>query len=84
LLRVTVCSRFPPDPVNLPVFTSTTVIASVRSITRVPPDGSHTFAIQRLGQLLVDAVHANTSGRREDTVSYLVIPRTNSGATDLT
>src|SRR5882762_1912245 len=43
LFLVTVCSRFPPDPVNLPVLTSTTVIASVRSITKVPPDGSHTL-----------------------------------------
>src|SRR4030081_1835399 len=43
LLRVTVCSRLPPAPVNLPVLTSTTVIASVRSMTRYPPDGSHTL-----------------------------------------
>ena len=40
---MTVCSRLPPDPVNFPVFTSTTVIASVRSITSEPPDGSHTL-----------------------------------------
>ena len=34
LLRVTVSSRLPPAPVYLPVLTSTTVIASVRSMTR--------------------------------------------------
>ena len=34
LLRVTVSSRLPPEPVNLPVLTSMTVIASVRSMTR--------------------------------------------------
>ncbi len=34
LFLVTVSSRFPPEPVNFPVFTSTTVIASVRSMTR--------------------------------------------------
>src|SRR5690606_39722906 len=28
---------------NLPVLTSMTVIASVRSITRVPPEGNHTL-----------------------------------------
>ena len=43
LLRVTVSSRLPPAPVNLPVLTSTTVIASVRSMMSVPPDGSHTL-----------------------------------------
>ena len=43
LLRVTVSSRLPPAPVNLPVLTSMTVIASVRSMISVPPDGSHTF-----------------------------------------
>ena len=43
LFLVTVCSRLPPDPVNFPVFTSTTVIASVRSITSDPPDGSQTL-----------------------------------------
>src|SRR5699024_9581276 len=39
LLRVTVSSSFPPEPVNLPVLTSTTVIASVRSMTSDPPEG---------------------------------------------
>ena len=43
LFLVTVSSRLPPEPVNLPVLTSTTVIASVRSITREPPEGSHTL-----------------------------------------
>ena len=39
LFRVTVCSRLPPEPTNLPVLTSMTVIASVRSITSEPPEG---------------------------------------------
>ena len=43
LFLVTVSSRFPPWPVNLPVLTSMTVIASVRSMTSDPPLGSHTF-----------------------------------------
>ncbi len=43
LLRVTVSSRFPPCPTNLPVLTSTTIIASVRSITSEPPLGSQTL-----------------------------------------
>ncbi len=43
LFLVTVCSRLPPWPVNLPVFTSMTVIASVVSITSEPPLGSQTF-----------------------------------------
>ena len=43
LLRVTVSSRFPPAPVNLPVLTSMTVMASVRSMTSVPPEGSQTL-----------------------------------------
>ena len=38
-VRVTVSSRLPPAPVYFPVLTSTTVIASVRSMTRLPPDG---------------------------------------------
>ena len=43
LFLVTVSSRFPPEPTNLPVLTSTTVMASVRSITSEPPDGSQTL-----------------------------------------
>ena len=43
LFFVTVSSRLPPAPVNFPVLTSTTVIASVRSMTREPPEGSHTL-----------------------------------------
>ena len=43
LFFVTVSSRLPPEPVNLPVLTSTTVIASVRSMTSEPPEGSHTL-----------------------------------------
>ncbi len=43
LFLVTVSSRLPPEPVNFPVLTSTTVIASVRSMIREPPEGSHTL-----------------------------------------
>ena len=43
LFLVTVSSRLPPAPVNLPVLTSTTVMASVRSMTSEPPDGSQTL-----------------------------------------
>ena len=43
LFLVTVSSRLPPEPTNLPVLTSTTVIASVRSMTSEPPEGSHTL-----------------------------------------
>src|SRR4030088_2958317 len=56
LLRVTVCSRLPPCPVNLPVLTSLTGMASVVSITREPPRGGPPPALQRLGDLLVDPV----------------------------
>ena len=40
---MTVSSRLPPEPVNLPVLTSTTVIASVRSMISEPPEGSQTL-----------------------------------------
>ena len=43
LFLVTVSSRLPPEPTNLPVLTSTTVIASVRSMTSEPPEGSQTL-----------------------------------------
>ena len=43
LFLVTVSSRLPPWPVNFPVLTSTTVMASVRSMTSEPPLGSHTL-----------------------------------------
>ena len=43
LFLVTVSSRLPPWPVNFPVLTSTTVIASVRSMTSEPPLGSQTL-----------------------------------------
>ena len=36
-------SRLPPEPTNLPVLTSMTVIASVRSMTSEPPEGSQTL-----------------------------------------
>jgi hypothetical protein len=42
LLRYTVSSRF-DRPTFLPVFTSITVSASVRSMMSEPPDGSQTF-----------------------------------------
>src|SRR6201995_2130196 len=56
LLRVTVSSRFPPWPVNLPVFTSTTVIASVLSMTSEPPAGQPPLALEGFGELLADPV----------------------------
>ncbi len=40
---MTVSSRLPPDPTNFPVLTSTTVMASVRSMTSEPPEGSQTL-----------------------------------------
>ena len=43
LFLVTVCSRLPPWPVNFPVFTSMTVMASVWSMTSEPPLGSQTL-----------------------------------------
>ncbi len=43
LFLVTVSSRLPPWPVNLPVLTSITTIASVRSMTSDPPLGSQTL-----------------------------------------
>src|SRR5581483_7239459 len=43
LFFVTVSSRLPPLPVNFPVLTSTTIIASVRSMTRYPPEGNQTL-----------------------------------------
>ena len=61
LFFVTVSSRLPPEPVNLPVLTSTTVIASVRSMTSEPPDGQPHLALQRLGDLLVDPVLRRTT-----------------------
>ena len=39
LLEVTVSSSEPPEPVNLPVLTSMTVMASVRSKISEPPEG---------------------------------------------
>ena len=62
LFLVTVCSRLPPAPVNLPVLTSTTVMASVRSITSVPPDGSQTLRSIALANCSSMRCTANTSG----------------------
>ena len=56
LFFVTVSSRLPPEPMNLPVLTSTTVIASVRSMTSEPPRRQPDLAVHGLGELLVDAV----------------------------
>ena len=85
LFLVTVCSRLPPDPVNLPVLTSTTVIASVRSITSVPPDGSHTLRSIALASCSSMRCTAKTSAacplRRG---SYFVSFETSSGATEFT
>ncbi|SIN00184.1 Uncharacterised protein [Mycobacteroides abscessus subsp. abscessus] len=50
LFLVTVSSRLPPEPVNLPVFTSITVIASVRSMTREPPEGRNTLRSRALAR----------------------------------
>src|SRR6266702_2951289 len=61
LLRVTVSSRLPPWPVNLPVFTSTTVIASVLSMTREPPLGSQTLRSSALTRCSSMRYCANTS-----------------------
>src|SRR5512133_418551 len=47
LLATTVSSRL-ALPTNLPVLTSTTVMASVRSITMEPPEGSHTLRSRAL------------------------------------
>ena len=61
LLRVTVSSRLPPEPVYLPVLTSMTVIASVRSITSEPPDGRKTFRSSPLRICSSIRYSANTS-----------------------
>ena len=84
LLRVTVCSRLPPEPVNLPVFTSTTVIASVRSMTRVPPDGSQTLRSIALVSCSSMRCTANTSGPSGAAGWYFVSRGTSSGATAFT
>ena len=64
---MTVSSRLPPEPVNFPVFTSTTVIASVRSKIKRAAGGQPHLAVEALGDLLVDAV------RREDVVARVVL-----------
>ena len=84
LFLVTVCSRLPPAPVNLPVLTSTTVIASVRSITSVPPEGNHTLRSSALVNCSSIRCTANTSGPFPPGGSYFVSFETNSGATELT
>ena len=61
LFLVTVSSRLPPAPVNLPVLTSTTVIASVRSMTSEPPDGSHTLRSSALASCSSTRYAAKTS-----------------------
>src|ERR1700744_5123506 len=83
LFLVTVCSRLPPDPVNLPVLTSTTVIASVRSITRVPPEGSQTLRSIALASCSSMRCTAKTSGPATPSVdsagSYLLSFETSAG-----
>ena len=83
---MTVCSRLPPEPVNLPVLTSTTVMASVRSMTSEPPEGSHTLRSIALVSCSSMRCTANTSGAlfASDGGSYLDIRGNNSGATDVT
>ena len=61
LFLVTVSSRLPPEPVNLPVLTSTTVIASVRSMTSEPPEGSQTLRSSPLAICSSMRYAANTS-----------------------
>src|SRR5690606_39217765 len=61
LFRVTVSSSVPPAPVNLPVLTSTTVMASVRSMTSEPPDGSQTLRSMPLASCSSTRCTANTS-----------------------
>ena len=56
LLLVTVASRLPPVPVNLPVLTSITVIASVRSMIKRPAGGQKHLALQAFRNLLVQPV----------------------------
>ena len=75
LFRYTVSSRF-DVPTFLPVFTSITVSASVRSITSDPPDGSHTLRssalcscsctwnFSKIGQVLGLARRRTRRGRR--------------------
>src|SRR5690625_3371944 len=48
LFLVTVSSSVPPEPVNFPVLMSMTVIASVRSITKEPPEGRYTLRSKAL------------------------------------
>ena len=61
LLRVTVSSSVPPAPVKRPVLTSMTVIASVRSMTRVPPLGSQTLRSKPLASCSSTRWAAKTS-----------------------
>ena len=84
LFLVTVCSRLPPAPVNLPVLTSTTVIASVRSITRVPPEGSQTLRSMALASCSSIRCTAKMSGPSPPAGSYFVSFDNNSGATPST
>lgn len=67
-----------PEPVNLPVLTSITVMASVRSMTSVPPDGSHLRSIA-LASCSSMRCTANTSGPSGLAGSYFVIRGSSSG-----
>ncbi len=78
LFLVTVSSRLPPEPVYLPVFTSITVMASVRSITSEPPDGSHTLRSSALASCSSTRWVENTS---TSGLSYRCTRSTISGAT---
>ncbi len=77
LFLVTVSSRFPPEPTNLPVLTSTTVMASVRSITSEPPEGSHTL---RSSAFSICSVMRNASNGSTSS-SYASTRSSRSGAT---
>ena len=84
LLRVTVSSRLPPEPVNLPVFTSTTVIASVCSMISVPPDGSHTLRSSAFASCSSMRCTTNESGASACGLSNFSTRSIRSEATELT
>ena len=84
LLRVTVSSRLPPEPVNLPVLTSTTVMASVRSMTREPPEGSHTLRLRAFCSCSSTRKRAKASTPSCSERWYFCRRSSRSGATDFT
>ena len=96
LFLVTVSSRLPPWPVNLPVLTSTTTIASVLSITSEPPLGSQTLrssafiscsSIRYVAKTSTSEVHLDSrsarSGATCDDVAVDGLPRLVTADDDL-